>query len=108
MKLIKLALPAITLLLFSATLQAQDKRVQEFKIEGLSCKMCANSAKTALSEIAGVESAAVDFDSKKAVVYSSGGVSRSRIEEVISSKNFEAVFPGEKQVKPLTEGQKEN
>lgn len=108
MKLIKLILPIISFFFVTGSLHAQDKEVQEFKVEGLSCEMCANAAKSALADIAGVDSAAVDFETKKAVVYSDGSVSRNDIEEAISSKNFEAVFSGEKLAKPLTEEQKEN
>jgi thioredoxin 1 len=105
---IKVFLTALILLLGLNALQAQDKKVQEFTIEGLSCGACANNAKKALSQIAGVDSAAVDFKSKKAVVYASSGISKKKIEEVVSSKNFEAVFPGEELVKPLAKEQKEN
>lgn len=94
------------LFLFAATLYGQEKKVQEFKIEGLSCEICAKNAKKALAEIEGVDSATVDCKSKKAVVYSSGAISQNKIENVVSSKNFEAVFPGEKLVKPLSEEQK--
>jgi thiol-disulfide isomerase/thioredoxin len=103
---IKVFLTTLILLLGLNALQAQDKKVQEFEIEGLSCGACANTAKRALSVIAGVDSAAVDFQSKKAVVYASRGISQKKIEEVVSSKNFEAVFPGEELVKPLTGEQK--
>lgn len=102
----KFLFTAVLLLILVSSLEAQDAKKQVFKIEGLSCEMCANSANNALESITGVDSAKVDFTSKKAVVY--GDVSQKKIEEVISSKNFEAVFPGEKLTHPLTEEEKQH
>lgn len=102
MKPLKL-LPLLFVLFTVAHLQAQDQNVLKFKIEGLSCFRCANSAQNALNNIKGVDSAHVDFDSKKAIVYASGDVNEEKVKTTISDMNFQALFGEERLLKPLTE-----
>lgn len=97
----------ITLVLFTTVmLSAQNNTKLEFTIEGLSCWGCANTAKGVLENLDGVDSADVNFDTKKAVVYTDGSVSEKEIKEAIAAKNFQALFEGDATIKPLTEEEK--
>ena len=77
-----------------------------FKVEGLTCEMCANTATSALKAIKGVKTARVDFNSKQGVVELDGTVTQQQIKDAIASKNFEAVFADDTKIKPLTEAEK--
>ncbi len=76
----------------------------EFKVEGMSCAQCARTATQVLSEMRGVDSAYVNFDSKKAVVIGDAKqLSSEKVKRTLQEHtSFEAVFPGESLPKPLT------
>jgi len=78
-----------------------------FEVSGLTCWACANTATSVLNEIKDVDSAYVNFDTKKGVVYARNAVSRELIKSAIASKNFEARFEGEKSIQPLNKEAKE-
>jgi len=92
----------IILLLFATVLMyAQTNQTFNFKIEGMSCDACANSATKILQSIKGAESVQVIFGTKKAIVR--GNVSKRDIKKAMQEmSNFEIVFEGDSIVKPLT------
>jgi copper chaperone CopZ len=97
----------ITLVLFTISLvSAQNNTKLEFTVEGLSCWGCANTAKGVLENLEGIDSADVNFDTKKAVVYTDGTVTEKEIKDAISAKNFQALFEGDTTVSPLTKEEK--
>ena len=60
-------------------------------VEGMSCMHCVGHVKEALSGLKGVTSAAVDLDSKTAVLESSVDVSDEDIKAAIDDAGYEAV-----------------
>jgi thiol-disulfide isomerase/thioredoxin len=91
----------ICLLLFNSG-QAQTSKVLIFKVEGLSCWSCANTATSILEGIEGVDSASVNFDTKEGIAYTDGSISEQAIKDAIKKKNFEALFADEVLITPLT------
>ena len=94
----------LLMLLWPVISYAQNKKVFEFRVEGMTCNGCANTATQALLKMEGVQSASVDFETKNARVV--GSATREQIKETIAAKNFEALFEGESLLKPLTEEEK--
>ena len=94
----------MTLIVFPAA--AQNNKIFQFTIEGMSCTSCANSSKSVLKKLKGVDSAFVDFDSKKAIVYSKGEIDEAGIKKAIAELNFEALFGNDSVIAALTEEDK--
>lgn len=106
-----LALTTVTILglaghVAGTTTQARSAIETEFSLAGLSCADCANQATKALSGIPGVLEVEVDFDSKKAVVRTAREITRDEIRESLETLGFEARFPGNQVVVPLSEAEK--
>lgn len=95
-------------LLLSTGLVADDTARFEFKVAGMSCGHCAESATEALRKIEGVRSAKVDFATKKATVVADTRVNRRMITKALGSLGFEARFAGEEALPPLTESERKN
>ncbi len=78
---------------------ASDKADQpttlEFRVLGMSCGSCAESATEALATIGGVLEPAVDFDGKQARVRSDGTVTKKQIRDALATLGFEARFEDE-------------
>ncbi len=95
----------IILALTSVFVNAQTTQTYTFKIEGMSCDACANSATKTLQGIKGTDSVNVDFNSKTAVVV--GSMTKGDIKKAMKEKtNFEVVFEGGLRVKPLTDAER--
>lgn len=60
-------------------------------VEGMSCGHCVNHVKNALEELNGVTNAAVDLDSKTAVVEANGELSDETIKAAIEDAGYEVV-----------------
>lgn len=84
----------------------ESTKTYHFTIEGMTCDGCANTATQELLKVDGIASATVDFETKKAEVVASDKITIKKIKQVIASKSFEALFSGERLVKPLTEEEK--
>lgn len=92
------------LLLFPILAIAQQSFV--FSVEGMSCETCAETAEKVLT-FEGVISAKVDFATKKATVVAEDGITADDLKKrMYEYSNFEALFPGESLVKPLTDEEK--
>jgi len=62
-----------------------------FKVDGMTCKMCPLTIKTALKKLDGVVKAEVSYEDKKAtVVYEEDKVSKTDMVEAIEKAGFEA------------------
>lgn len=98
----------ILLLVFASVLTyAQTSQTYTFKIEGMSCNACANTATKALQSIKGAKSVNVNFNSKTAIVM--GNVTKADIKKAMKEMtNFEVIFEGDSIVKPLTNAEREN
>lgn len=71
-------------------------------VEGMHCKMCADSVAKALKATAGVEKVEVSFEKGVVVVqYDSEKVSEAKLREVINSTGFKAVEPKTAVIKRL-------
>ena len=79
---------------------------KEFFVAGMSCDGCADSATKVLKKIPGAREAKVDFSSKKATLKADREVTRGEIREALGSLGFEARFPGDPVVQPLSEEEK--
>ncbi len=78
----------------------------EFSVAGMSCADCAQSATKALKKIRGVRTITVDFASQHAVLEATREITREQIEEALSTLGFEARFPGDTILQPLSEEEK--
>jgi len=85
----------------------QNKITHIFKVEGMTCTNCANTAEAALSQMKGVNSAKVDFESRMATVVAAESVTREDLKQKIKEKNFEALFDDETLPPPLTAKERE-
>ncbi len=81
---------------------------KEFFVAGMSCAGCANSATELLEKIPGVHEAKVDFDSKKASIQAGRVITRDEVREALGKLGFEARFPGDLVIRPLSEEEKAN
>jgi len=87
---------------------SQSQKTFEFTIEGMSCKVCANTATQILKKVKGVNSVSVDLDSKRAIVVADIDVTTDALKKSLeAASNFEALFPGEMLLQPLTDKEKE-
>lgn len=88
-------------------IQSQAQQTTTFTIEGMTCTACANTATNILKNLEGVDSAKVDFETKKAIII--GTATEADIENIIKEKtNFEVLFEGDSLVEPLTENEKKD
>ena len=78
----------------------------EFSVAGMSCAGCAQNATKALKKIGGVRTVTVDFASQHAVLNTSREITREQIEEALGTFGFEARFPGDTILQPLSEEEK--
>ncbi|MAT54074.1 MAG: hypothetical protein CMN32_06300 [Saprospirales bacterium] len=96
----------ITCLLILVPILALAQKTFEFTVEGMSCETCAETAEKVLT-FEGVISAKVDFATKKATVVAEDGITAVDLKKrMYEYSNFEALFPGESLVKPLTDEEK--
>jgi copper ion binding protein len=63
----------------------------KLKIEGMSCEHCVKAVKTALEEIAGVKSAAVNLKAQTAAVDHIDGVSLAALKTAVEEAGYEVV-----------------
>ena len=92
---------------FSLMSYGQGENTYTFRIEGMTCDNCANTATRALSNMEGVVSANVVFDSKTATVVTNNSVTRKDLEQKIKEINFEPLFDDQSLAPPLTDQEKE-
>ena len=78
----------------------------EFSVAGMSCAGCAQSATEALKKIRGVQTVTIDFASQDAVLTATREITREQIEEALGTFGFEARFPGDTVLQPLSEEEK--
>ena len=78
----------------------------EFSVAGMSCAGCAQSATEALKKIRGVQTVTIDFASQDAVITATREIIREQIEEALGTLGFEARFPGDTILQPLSEEEK--
>jgi copper ion binding protein len=63
----------------------------KLKIEGMSCEHCVKAVKTALEEIGGVNSAAVNLKDKYALVDHGDEVSQAALKSAVEEEGYEVV-----------------
>ena len=81
----------LLLILTSVIAYAQTTQTYTFKIEGMSCDACANTATKTLQGIKGVDSVNVSFDTKIVIV--KGNVTKADIKKAMKEMtNFEIIF----------------
>jgi len=110
MKKCNLLLILFTLLLLTSTLVSfgQTTKTFDFKIQGMTCQSCVNTAIRILKQIDGVDSVSVDLNSKQAIVIAYSKMTEKNLKTALDTKtNFEALFAGETLPQPLTEKEKE-
>lgn len=81
---------------------AQATSVSEFEVAGLSCDRCAATATQALRELPGVVKAEVVFATRRARVEASRPIHAAELRAALAKFGFEARFPSDAVVKPLT------
>lgn len=98
----------VVMLLTAGAVQSQQPSAftLEFEVAGMSCGSCAASATRALEQIPGVTSANVDFASKRGRVEASRQLTKDELRRALGTLGFEARFPGDAVVKPLTESER--
>ena len=79
---------------------------KEFSVAGMSCGGCANHAIEALKNIPGVVEAQVDFGSTRATVKADREITESEVRKALGTLGFEARFPGDPMIQPLSEEEK--
>ena len=100
-----LPLRFIVFVLFSivaASAAAQQTFVSDFDVAGLSCDGCAGTASDALRKMPGVTKADVKFATRRARVESSRRIEDAEFRVTLAKFGFEARFPKDAVVKPLT------
>ena len=98
----------LTLLISTLSSLGQASKTFEFKIEGMTCQGCVQTATQTLKQVAGVNKVSVDLDSKQAIVIADSNVTVGVLKNTIDTKtNFEALFAGDTLPQPLTEKEKE-
>jgi thioredoxin 1 len=93
---------AFAVCLAAAGAAAQQTFVAEFEVAGLSCDGCAGTATDALSKLPGVTRADVKFATRSARVESSRRIEEKELRAALAQFGFEARFPNDPVVKPLT------
>ena len=78
----------------------------DFLLAGMSCAGCANHAAEVLRKIPGVREAMVDFDSEKATIKSDRQITVGEVREALGTLGFEARFPGDLVIQPLSKAEK--
>ena len=81
---------------------------KEFFVAGMSDTGCADDATQVLKKIPEVHEVKVDFDSKKATIKADREITRREVREALSKLGFEARFPGDLVIYPLSEEEKSN
>ncbi len=90
-----------------ANVRAQELRVLEFRVVGMSCEACARTARSALEHIEGLRVRSIDVETGKTVVEAPRTVVAERIKEVLADRTqFEAFFAGETLPRPLSEAER--
>lgn len=85
-------------------IQAQQLRVLEFQVVGMTCEACARTASRALAHIEGLRVQSIDPKTGKTVVAAPDTVTSDRIKEILAEHtHFEAFFEGEALPRPLSE-----
>ena len=95
-------LALVVLSLVAAGAAAQQTFVSEFDVAGLSCDGCAGTATDALRKVPGVTKADVKFATRRARVESSRRIQDAEFRAALAKLGFEARFPNDVVVKPLT------
>ncbi|HYC91028.1 MAG TPA: thioredoxin domain-containing protein [Thermoanaerobaculia bacterium] len=93
---------ALVLLCALAAGAAAQPFVAEFEVAGMSCDACAGTASGALRKLRGVTKAEVTFATRRARVESSRRIEEGELRAALAKLGFEARFPGDPVVKPLT------
>ena len=78
----------------------------EFSVAGMSCAGCAQNATKALKKIGGVRKVTIDFASQHAVLEVTREITREQIDEALGALGFEARYPGDTILQPLSEEEK--
>ena len=81
---------------------AQQRFVSEFDVAGLSCDGCAGTAADALRNMPGVVKAEVKFATRRARVEANRRIEDAEFRAALAKFGFEARFPNDAVVKPLT------
>ena len=93
---------AIVLFLAVAAGAAAQTFVSEFEVAGLACDGCAGTATDALRKMPGVTKAEVKFATRRARVEASRRIEEAELRAALAKFGFEARFPNDTVVKPLT------
>jgi thioredoxin 1 len=88
--------------MLTASAAAGQTFVSEFEVAGLACDGCAATATDALRKLPGVTKATVTFATRRARVESSRRIEDVELRLTLAKFGFEARFPGDAVVKPLT------
>ena len=103
MSFLRLRCLALALLfVVAAGAVAQQPFVSEFDVAGMSCDGCAGTVTDALRKVPGVTKADVKFDTRRARVESSRRIEDAELRAALAKFGFEARFPNDAVVKPLT------
>lgn len=95
-------LAATLIVAMAAGAAAQQTLVFEFDVAGLSCDGCAATATDALRKLPGVVKAEVDFATRRARVEAGRHIGDAELRQALAKFGFEARFPDDAIVKPLT------
>jgi thioredoxin 1 len=96
----------ILFLAVAAGAAAQQTFVSEFDVAGLSCDACAGTASDALRKMPGVTKADVKFATRRARVEASRRIEEAEFRAALAKLGFEARFPNDAVVKPLTSAER--
>ncbi|HEY0140196.1 MAG TPA: thioredoxin domain-containing protein [Thermoanaerobaculia bacterium] len=95
-------LTVVLLFVMTAGAAAQQTFVAEFDVAGLTCDGCAGTATDALRKIPGVVKAEVTYATRRARVEAKRRIEEAELRAALAKFGFEARFPNDVVVKPLT------
>lgn len=92
----------LPLLLLTVALQAQPSTL-EFQVAGMTCGGCVATATDALENVRGVTKVSLDYETTRARVEASRPVTKDEVRAALAKFGFEARFPGDHIVTPLSD-----
>lgn len=100
-------LTVVLSLVLAAGAAAQQTVISEFEVDGLACDGCAGTATDALRKMPGVVKAEVKFATRRARVEANRPIGDAEFRTALAKFGFEARFPNDAVVKPLTPEERE-
>jgi len=77
---------------YEATLEEKKNRIETFKVRGMTCAGCAKTVETVVNELAGVQSANVNFASEKVtIIFDPNITSVKAIADAVKQSGYELV-----------------